>query len=290
MDSKLLLQTLSKGIQNTFSLNLDAFDNAIEMEDIEKSIQKQINDLDLEHQLQEIIQNKLECPYVKELIVKNFEQFINDKILHSHYHSKNNQTNYIKSVSIFYRHGLSKIISKIMQDLNTDSNLLSFFLEEVIKTILEIEDKIFIGFINEYLSKNETENENEDYMFEIMDDEKTEKYIRENCNPEKINQLLLDLYTDAEFNQFLNNPHLNISTDNKQKWLDYYMDISIRKEMKEEENKKKEINIAKDLGITEGLKFLEKTISNKKIVKPTVTQYISKYTNGGRRFTKKNTK
>jgi hypothetical protein len=284
MASNVLLQTLSKGVQNIFSLNIDVFDKAIDINDIEKSIQAQIDHLDLEHQLQEIIQQKLECSYVKELIVTNFEKFINEKILHPHYHSKDNQTNYIKSISIFYRHGLSKIISKMMEDLNNDSHLLSFFLEEIINAILEIEDNLFIGFINEHLSNSEKE----EVIFEIMDDVKTEKYIRENANPEKINQLLLDLYTEVEFNQFLNNPELNINPEDKQKWMDYYEDISIRKEWKEEENKKKEMNIVKDLGITEGLKKIENIFKGEtKIVKPTVTQYISKYTKGGKRCTKK---
>jgi hypothetical protein len=293
MNSNQILQTLSNNKQNVYSLDIDVFDKAIDTNDIEKSIKKQIEHLDLENQLKELIQNKLECSYVKGLIVNNFEQFINDKIINSHYHSKDSQTNYIKSVSIFYRHGLSKIISKMMEDFNNDSALLSFFLEEIIKIILEIEDKLFIGFINEYLSTNKTDMTiNEDFIFEIMNDEKTEKYLRENSNPEKINRLLLDIYSKTEFNSLINNPEYKITDEEKKKWIEYYNNITIIKDIKEEEYKKKELSMIKDLGITKGLNLLENAISNTTKTKSTavVTQYISKNTNGGKRYTKKNTK
>ena len=118
---------------------------------------------------------------------------------------------------MFYRHGLSKIISKIFEDITKDPTSLEFFLQELEKRVLKMDNSEFIQFLM-----------GENLLFEIMDDIRVNELINDTyVDVDQIGALLIDLYDETEFNELLEESD---ETD-KAKWQEIYKKyLDIKKE------------------------------------------------------------
>lgn len=152
------LPKLAKGItgvaKQTFTLDMQVLDDAIDDKQIMNSIQNYFTKLepDLWKEIEDNINKNLDCDHLKEIIIKNFKEFIDQKIFHSHFHSRNRKTNDTNSLSVFYRHGISKIITKMMDDeKNSNQEIKDFFNDEIIKVMEKLEYETFKNIIqNEF--------------------------------------------------------------------------------------------------------------------------------------------
>lgn len=172
-----------------------------------------------------IIEDKLICDHTHKLLVQKFVEFIEKKALTPHYHSKSEKDNLINGMDMFYRHGLSKIISKIFEDITKDKDptSLDFFLQELEKRVLKMDNSEFIQFLM-----------GENLLFEIMDDTRVNELINNtDVDVDQIGALLIDLYDETEFNELLE------ETD-KAKWQEIYKKyLDIKK--KEDAEKQQEL-------------------------------------------------
>ena len=172
---------------------------------------------DINTKLKNIIEDKLDCKHVKEIIVKNFERFIDEQVVHNHFHSVDGTRNQLNTLSIFYRHGLSKIVSKIMDDVQTNEKIRTFFLDEVMKIVEDVDDEKIFDYLYTF---------NENMVFDTLNDTKVKEYTDANSNnKEKMMNLLLKLYPTDEFKHLLqNNPELK----DKEKWQNIYDEFQLK--------------------------------------------------------------
>jgi len=183
-------------------------------------------------------------------------------VLNSHFHSKDDNSNYTKSIQIFYRNGLSKIVSKMMDDIEKNPEILEFFLREIIEYILKLEDKYFISFFTDSIGDDKL-------LFDIMTDDKIKKFFQKNVeNSEIMNPIVLNTYSFAEFNDLISSiDESEMSKEKKKVWIDKYNEIKIMNEIKNEEINNTEITLLQKMGLDQvfsslGLKK-RKTIKNK---------------------------
>lgn len=220
----------------------------------------------------DIIEEKLDCKHIKELIVTNFEKFIDTKVVHPHFHSISEKTNNLNTVSIFYRHGLSKIVSKIMDDIKLEPETLKFFLDEMMVILENMEDEKIMEYIYAFDDK---------LIFEMINDENIKKLTNENAkNKDKMNRLLLDLYPESEFNTLINELVMNkemTETDMKE-WRTVYSDFQMKEKIKEEASRKDEIALLEKMGLDKVSKLLGITDSNKKVLPIMNMDFVNEFT------------
>lgn len=245
--------------------------------DQDKFVCKQIGGDDDEHpefintNLKEIINEKIICKHVKQMIVKNFEEFIEKKVVHPHFHSKNQKSNNIDTLSIFYRHGLSKIISKMMEDLKNNKEILDFFLDEIIKLVIDMEDKKMIDFLD---------NIDNNFLFEVMNSEKIIGFNNTNKNHEtRMKKILLKLYPESEFNELMLQMEKNekMSISEIKKWKEIYNNTLQKENQLEEKKQAEDKLLLEKIGLDKVLKLfkLNKTVKN---ITKIPTNYINKKT------------
>jgi len=206
--------------------------------------------IDLElTRLKECIESKLDCKHIKELIVKNFEKFIDKKVVHSHFHSVSKKTNNLDTMSIFYRHGLSKIVSKIMHDVKNNPEILKFFLDEMMENIETMEDEKLMEYIYGF---------DNNLIFDLVNDENIKKLADENVkNKDKMCRLLVELYPESEFNILINDLMVNkqITREDMQKWRTVYNDFQFKEKIKEEVTRKEENALLDKIGVNNALEL-----------------------------------
>ena len=237
---------------------------------------------DINTKLKNIIEDKLDCKHVKEIIVKNFERFIDEKVVHNHFHSVDGTRNQLNTLSIFYRHGLSKIVSKIMDDVQTNEKIRTFFLDEVMKIVEDVDDEKIFDYLYTF---------NENMVFDTLNDTKVKEYTDANSNnKEKMMNLLLKLYPTDEFKHLLqNNPELK----DKEKWQNIYDEFQLKEEMAEKERKKEENKLLENIGVDNMLKIIGIKDAKKKLPE-SITDFITESTDfseikgGDKRRSKKN--
>lgn len=234
-------------------------------------------------QLKDIIAEKLDCKHIKEVIVKNFEKFIDTKVVYPHYHSVSQKTNNINTVSVFYRHGLSKIVSKIMDDIQKEPETLKFFLDEMMQNLESMEDEHLMEYI--YGFDNQL-------IFELINDEKIKKLADENTNnKDKMCKLLVELYPESEFNTLMNDLVVNkqMTPEDMQKWRTVYNDFQLKENIKRDANRKEENALLEKIGVENALKIFGLKPDKKEIPNMYTefvnenTKYEEKY--GGKRKT-----
>ena len=221
--------------------------------------------------LKEIIEEKLDCKHIKELIVTNFEKFIDQKVVHPHFHSISEKTNNLNTVSIFYRHGLSKIVSKIMDDIKLEPETLKFFLDEIMTILESMEDEKLMEYIYGFDDK---------LIFEMINDDNIKKLANENSrNKDKMNKLLIELYSESEFNTLINDLVMNkqMSEMDMKSWRKIYKDFQLKEQIKEDANRKGEIALLDKMGVEKvkeifGLKESKKTLPNM------ATDFVNEFT------------
>ena len=208
------------------------------------------------------IDQKIKCDHVKKIIVSKFVEFLDDKVLNSHFHSKDDNSNYKKSIQIFYRNGLSKIVSKMMDDVETNPEILDFFLREIIDYMLKLEDKYFISFFTDSIGDDKL-------LIDIMTDDNIIKFFQKNGgNSEMINPILLNTYSLTEFNDLISSiDDSEMSKDKKKVWIDKYNEIKIMNEIQNEEINNTDLTLLQKTGLDNVLTSLglkkRKTIKNK---------------------------
>lgn len=227
--------------------------------------------------LKEIINEKIICKYVKELIVKIFEEFMDKKVMHPHFHSRDAKTNNIDTLSIFYRHGLSKIISQMMNDIKNEEGMLDFFLNEIVKIVMEMEDKKMIEFL-ESIDRN--------FLFEVMNSEKVIDSNKYNKSHEtKMKKLLLKLYPESEFNDLMIEMEKESKGKNKlmsiseiKKWKEIYNNTLNQENQIENEKRADEKRLLEKIGLDKVLKLFHINKTAKKIAN-IPSFFINKKTN-----------
>lgn len=221
--------------------------------------------------LKKIIEEKLDCKHIKKLIVTNFEKFIDKKVVHPHFHSISEKTNNLNTVSIFYRHGLSKIVSKIMDDVKLEPETLKFFLDEMMTILESMEDEKLMEYIYGFDDK---------LIFEMINDDNIKKLAIENSrNKDKMNKLLMELYSESEFNTLINDLGMNkqMNETDMQNWRKVYKDFQLKEQIKNNANRKGEIALLDKMGVEKvkelfGLKDSKKTLPNM------FTDYVNEFT------------
>jgi hypothetical protein len=163
----------------------------------------------------QIIEDHLKCDHTHTLLVNTFIEFIEKKVLSSHYHSKTEENDkFINSMDIFYRHGLSKIISKIFEEITTDEKALKSFLQELEGRFLKMKDEDLI----EVLMR-------QDLLFELMDDDHITN-LSKGMDESQLGALMIELYNKEEFDELLTQVELNPEEINTwKKKYEYYLDI-----------------------------------------------------------------
>jgi hypothetical protein len=221
------------------------------------------------------IEQKIKCDHVKKLIVNKFVEFLDKKVLSAHFHSKGANSNYKKPITIFYRNGLSKIVSKITKDIETDPKVLDFFLEEIIEYILKLENKDFISFFEKNM-------EDDEILFDIMTNDRIMKYFQSKSeNIEWTSQILLHVFSSSEFTELINlMDDSEMPKDDKQKWIDKYMEIQKLNEIRLEEKMEEESAYLQNFGIDAMLKSLG-------LNKPKTIKFVTEYVNANTDFSKK---
>ena len=233
--------------------------------------------------LKENIHEKVICKHVKELIVKNFEEFIDKRVVHPHFHSKDKKTNNLDTLSIFYRHGLSKIISKMVDDLKKNKDILDFFLDEIVKLVIDMEDKKMIEFFD---------NIDNNFIFDVMNSDKVVEFNNKNRNHEaKMKKLLVKLYPESEFNQLMleiekENDNKNPDPDAKNpmskmeitKWKEIYNGVLDKENKRENQKHEEESLLLEKIGIDKVLELFKLNKTPKPISKMHF-KYINKKTN-----------
>jgi len=237
---------------------------------------------DINTKLKTIIEDKLDCKHVKEIVVNNFERFINEKVVNNHFHSVDGTRNQLKTLSIFYRHGLSKIVSKIMDDVQTNEKIRTFFLDEVMKIVEDVDDENIFDYLYTF---------NENMVFDTLNDTKVKEYTDANSNnKDKMMKLLLKLYPTEEFKQLIQN---NTELKDKEKWQNIYDEFQLKEEMQEKEDKKEENKLLEKMGIDKMLKIVGIKDSKKELPE-SITDFITESTDfseikgGNKRRSKKN--
>jgi hypothetical protein len=165
----------------------------------------------------QIIEDYLTCDHTHTLLVKSFIKFIESKVLSSHYHSKTEGDNdkFINSMDIFYRHGLSKIISKIFEEITTNQTELSSFLQKLEERILKMKDADLIQFLTD-----------QNLLFELMDDKHINTLINQGMDKSQIGALMVELYNKEDFDELLSEVEPDeTERNNWQKEYQKYLDI-----------------------------------------------------------------
>lgn len=237
---------------------------------------------DINTKLKNIIEDKLDCKHVKEIIVNNFERFIDEKVVNNHFHSVDGTRNQLKTLSIFYRHGLSKIVSKIMDDVQINEKIRTFFLDEVMKIVEDVDDEKIFDYLYTF---------NENMVFDTLNDTKVKEYTDANSNnKDKMLKLLLKLYPTEEFKHLLQN---NTEIKDKEKWQNIYDEFQLKEEIQEKENKKEENKLLEKMGIDNMLKIVGIKDAKKELPE-SITNFITESTDfseikgGNKRRSKKN--
>jgi len=287
IETKMLKDELFQKPENdNTNLDLDKKNTGSNMDYRCKQTQTGGNPLELEEtRLKECIQSKLDCKHIKEMIVKKFEQFVDTKVVHPHFHSVSKKTNNLNTVSIFYRHGLSKIVSKIMDDVkNKDKpDILKFFLDEIMENIENMEDEKLMEYIYGF---------DANLIFELVNDENIKKLADENIkNKDKMCRLLVELYPEPEFNTLINDLMVNnlMTREEMEKWRMIYNDFQMKEKMKEDAAKKEEYALIEKMGINNVLKIFNLK-PKKKEIKQMYTDFVNAFTTydekmGGKRKT-----
>jgi hypothetical protein len=199
--------------------------------------ESKIKDWDNDALITSIIEEKLNCHYLQKKLVKNFDDFFKHKIFKPHFHSKKNDKNIKEALPIFYRHGISKIMTKIMEDVANDDKISDFFLNTMIEEFINMEPLVFTKLIHE-------DNIEKDFLIHWMDMKKGEKsnldsfFEKNKDNATIINNLLLNLFSEDDFNTFVDTCNY-INKNEKESWKEYYNNVDIEKRVREEENKKR---------------------------------------------------
>lgn len=178
----------------------------------------------------EIIEGKLICDHTHKLLVKKFIEFIENKVLSHHYHGKN-ETDKLNSMDLFYRHGLSKIISKIFGEITTEQGSLQFFLQKLEERLLRMKDNEFIEFLM-----------GENLLFELMDDTHISELINDkDVDIGQIGALFVELYSKTDFDELLEEDPTETDKETWKQIYNYYLDI------KKEEDAEKQKNILEQI-------------------------------------------
>jgi hypothetical protein len=282
------LPGLASGIagvaKQTFTLDMKVLDDAIDEIQIANSINSKMNNIPTDkYDLPGLVEESLNCSHLKELIIKNFKEFIDEKIFHSHFHSRNQKTKNINSLKVFYRHGMSKIISKILADIKPNSDLQTLFLNEVIQVMEKLEFEKFnetlIQEFNEIIEQNNKDASNnviEDHFINtIMDDAQIELLMNNTLITQDMkDELFYTLFKD-DFDQIIKMDDFKIidtGFTNIDELQDFYDKIEFKQKLKEDEKNKEELKFAHMKGIRA---FVEEDKTPKKSPKKTVTTYVS---------------
>lgn len=208
--------------------------DALEMQ---PAIQALIDELKIKEwqddNIQKIIEEKLNCHYLQKRLVKTFEKFLENTLFKPHFHSKNNDKNIKEALPIFYRHGISKIMTKIIEDVANDKVISTFFLDDILKQLIDLDYELFSKIIH-------NDNIEKDFLMHWMDMAKNNKknidsfFENNSNNAVMMNALLLNLYDESDFHDLVNSCE-EIPEGEKQSWKDYYDNADIEERVKDEE-------------------------------------------------------
>lgn len=262
-DSRKALSKLSNIASNvasvakqTFTLDMDVLDAAMDEAQIQNSIDtffKSKNSDEVWEEMQANINTAMDCDHLKELIIKHFKEFIDQKILKSHFHSRNQKTKNINSLNIFYRHGISKIISKMMVD---NDAIQSFLYDEIIKLMEKLEfddfkETLIQQFGNDYNVESKPQNENENIQEEpeimetIMEEKQEAEFITSNFVTQDMKyELFYELFKEdfAEIKQRLTQEHLaSAGFKTIEELQEFYDKAEYKQTLKKDQKNKEEL-------------------------------------------------
>lgn len=288
------LPNLASGVKQTFTLDMDVLDDAMDHAQMMKSINDFFkNKEDIMAEIPNHIETNLECDYLKELIIKNFKEFIDKKILHSHFHSKNQKTNDINSLTIFYRHGISKIISKMMDDVKpnngNETDTAVFFYDEIIKAMEKLEFEQFNDILlsafeaeKEYIKdEKKDENKDDDNFFNIIINDTAEDAFLKSplITQDMKEELFYELFKD-DFKDIVDMVNLEGTGFNtKEELQDFYDRIEYKQQENIERKKNEELQIARQKGLFSMFTKTDEDKKQKSIPKKNKTTFISEDSN-----------
>ena len=135
------------------------------------------------------IQKAIVCRDVFDLLKEYFINYFNTNILNFEYSNKTG--NYVNNMNIFYRNGLSVIITKLISEAKDNKN-------ELVKEFVSVLENKYAGNIPEFIEKlNRT-----DILFNIIKDDKL-KAIVEHISDENKGIAFTSLYPQEKFNQLI---------------------------------------------------------------------------------------
>jgi len=291
------LPDIASGIKNiakqTFTLDMHVLDDAMDNERMMQSIDTFFtNDENWVASVKESIDKTMECDHLKEIIIKNFKEFIDEKIFHTHFHSRNRKTKDTNSLSVFYRHGISKIISKMVQDVKSDPHR-KFFNDEIINVMEKLDDETFHAILqNEFDNAIQVESKTEegknagqlDFISNLIDDTAEELFlnsplITQDMKEELFYHLFKDDFTNIVeyFKQPIHADTLEKTGFKKIEELqDFYNRIEFKLQDKIEQKQKEELRNARIKGI---FSVFTKTDSDNVTVKTEIPKPTKNNTN-----------